>query len=153
MPSSVSRGPITTHLYNELHTANFPVGDNSSPEGEYGWNGEPGEGTFTPWMILTPLTGTPQRVSGAMGDSSTEWVLPYSVFYAGVTRKQSEALADKMREHLTNITRISIATPTGAWRIQKISSTNIGSSIRVGSAYPDYYTQTDNFEVWTSKEN
>jgi hypothetical protein len=153
MPSSVSRGPITERVLAELQTEGFPVGDNSNPPPPYGWSGEPGATgtTFTPWMTCTPLAGSPQRLPGAMGDTGTEWSLPYTVFYAGITRKQTEALADRLREALTNIAREAIITPTGKWRIQKISCTAIGSSNKVGSAYPDYYTQADTFDVWVSR--
>lgn len=154
MVSALSRGPITTRLLAELAEEGFPVGDQTSPDGEYGWAGEPNtENTaFTPWMVLSPLTGQPQRVPGAMGDTGTEWMLPYTVFYAGISRKQAEALADKMRAALCNIERESITTSTGDWRIMKISCTAIGGTNRVGAAYPDYFTQTDSFEVWITKE-
>ena len=155
MPSSPSRGPITTYLLGQLRTLNFPVGDNGSPPPPYGWQGEPNaaDATFIPWMTLTPGAAQPQSLSGALGDTGTEWRLPYSVFYAGLSRKQTEALADRMRNSLTNISREDIETETGTWRIQKLSCGAIGSSNRVGSAYPDYYTQSDSFEVWISKRS
>lgn len=152
MPSSVSRGPITTRLITELETAGFPVGDNGSPAaGTYGWSGQPNEGSFTPWMTITPGTAQAQRPPGALADTNTEWRLAYNVFYAGISRKQSEALADRMRNALTNISREKVTTDTGDWKIQKVSCNAVGSNNRVGSAYPDYYTQTDSFEVWISK--
>lgn len=150
MVSAVARGPITTRLITELETEGFPVGDNGTPDAAHGWTGEPHESgtTFTPWMILTPLAGSPQRIPGALGDTGTEWSLPYTVFYAGMTRKQCEALADRLREALCNINRELV----GVWKIQKISCTGIGSSQRIGTAYPDYYTQADTFDTWVSKE-
>lgn len=154
MPSSPSRGPITTRVITELGTEGFPVGDNAAPETPYGWSDEPNSdgGTFTPWMSVTALAGSPQRPPGTLGDTGTEWSLPYSVFYAGISRKQCEALADRMRSALVNITRESVTTDTGDWRIQKISCNSIGSSNRIGSAYPDYFTQVDMFDVWITKE-
>lgn len=152
-PSSLSRGPITTRLITELATEGFPVGDNTSPENPYGWSGEPNseDATFTPYMTIAALTAAPQRVSGALGDTGTEWVLPYSVFYAGISRRQAEALADRMREKFTGITRENIETPTGNWQIQKISCTSVGGSVKQGSAFPDFFTQVDTIEVWVSK--
>jgi hypothetical protein len=154
MPSTPARGPITTRILNELLTENFPVGDDTLPDVEYGWAGEPNSdsSTFTPWMTLTPLAGQPQRVDGALSDTGTEWRFGYSVFYAGVSRRQAEALADRMREALVNIARESVTTENGNWRIQKISCSAIGSTNKIGSAYPDYFTQADTFDVWISKE-
>jgi len=87
-----------------------------------------------------------------MGDTGTEWRMTYTVYYAGVSRKQCEALADKMRESLTNIAREAVSTPTGNWKIMKISCTNIGNNNRVGSTLPDYSSQADSFDVWVTKE-
>jgi hypothetical protein len=153
MPSSLSRGPITNRLLAELVTEGFPVGDNASPDIPFGWQGEPNEPgtTFTPWLSLSPMAGSLQAPAGAMGDSQSEWRLAYSVLYAGLSRKMTEALADRMRLNLTNIARESIDTPTGKWRIQKTTCTAIGNTTRIGSAYPDYFTQADSFEVWVTK--
>lgn len=152
--SSVSRGPITTRLITELNTEGFPVGDNTVPRVSYGWSGEPNseDATFTPWMTISPLAGQTQRIEGALGDTGTEWRLPYGVFYAGLSRKQTEALADRLRFKLSNIQREGVITDTGTWRIMKISCVGIGSTNKISSAYPDYYTQNDTFEVWISKE-
>jgi len=152
-PSSISRGPITSRLLTELATEGFPVGDNASPKSPFGWQGEPNEPgtTFTPWLSLSPGAATLQAPGGAMGDSQSEWRLSYSVVYAGLSRKQTEALADRMRLNLTNISRDDIDTETGTWRIQKITCITIGNTSRIGSAYPDYFTQADSFEVWVTK--
>ena len=55
-PSSISRGPITSRLLDELVTEGFPVGDNAAPGVPFGWQGEPNAPgtTFTPWMSLSP---------------------------------------------------------------------------------------------------
>ena len=153
MPSSISRGPITTRLLAELVTEGFPVGDNASPTAPFGWQGEPNEPgtTFTPWLSLSPGAASLQSPAGAMGDSQSEWRLSYSVVYAGISRKQTEALADRMRMNLTNIARENVDSDTGPWRIQKITCTTIGNTNRIGSAYPDYFTQADSFEVWVTK--
>ncbi len=154
MPSSPSRAPLTQRIIQELESVGFPVGDNTSPLAPYGWSGEPdgSNQTFTPWMTCTPLAARQQRIPGAMGDTGTEWVFTYTIFFAGVTRRQSEALADRIRNALTNITRERLeGTETGTWKIQKITCTTIGGSAKVGSAYPDYFTQADTFEVWVTK--
>ena len=63
MPSSLSRGPITNRLLDELVTEGFPVGDNAQPVVPFGWQGEPNAPgtTFTPWGIHSPSGGSPTR--------------------------------------------------------------------------------------------
>jgi len=136
-----------------LDTEGFPVGDNASPVVPYGWQGEPNDPgtTFTPWLSLTPGVASLQTPPGSIGDSQSQWRLNYTIVYAGVSRKQTEALADRMRLNLTNIARESVDTPTGKWRIQKVTCIGIGNTSRIGSAYPDYFTQADSFEVWVTK--
>ena len=147
------RQPVTTLVLAELATSGFPVGDNGSPTTPYGWQGEPGTAgqTFTPYVGLTPLTAQPQR-SQTFENSQSEWIFPYSVWFAGISRVQSESLADKLRDQLINLARTVFTTPTGNWKVQQVRCTAIGANTRVGSAYPDYYTQADTVEVWVSKE-
>jgi len=153
MPSSLSRGPITDRLLAELVTEGFPVGDNAMPAVHFGWQGEPNKPgtTFTPWLSLSPGAASLQNPSGSFGDSQSDWKLSYSVVYAGISRKQAEALADRMRLNLTNIARENIESRNGSSRIQKVTCIAIGNTNRIGSAYPDYFTQADSFEVWATK--
>ena len=153
MPSSISRGPITSRLLAELDTEGFPVGDNASPMVAFGWQGEPNSptATFIPWMTLSPGNAVLLAPAGALGDSQSEWRLSYMVSFAAMSRKQTEALADRMRLNLTNINRESVDTDTGRWRLQKTTCISIGNTNRIGSAYPDYYTQADSYEVWLTK--
>lgn len=151
--SSISRGPITNRLLEQLTTEGFPVGDNSAPTEPYGWQGEPNDPgkTFTPWLSLSPTAAIPQNPAGPLANTYADWKLGYNVFYSGLSRKQTEALADRMRNNLIYLEREVIDTPTGGWKVQKVACTAIGNTNRIGSAYPDYFTQADTFEVWVSK--
>lgn len=150
---TITRGPITDRLITELNAVGLPVGDNSVPITPYGWQGEPNaEGaSFIPWTSIFGGAGT--RSSGSFAESASEWRLPYSVTYAGVTRKQLDWLADKARTRLVNIARESVTIGSESWRICSIQCTTVGATNRNGVPFPDYYTQSDLFEVWLSKEN
>lgn len=130
----------------------LPVGDNTMPEDPYGWQGEANTdaSSFIPYMSLT--AGAARPGTGSMGLSASEWQLPYTVFYAGVSRGQLDWLADKMRTKLVNIEREPVSAGSDNWRIQQIRCTSVGGSNRIGSTFPDYFTQADLFEVWLSKE-
>lgn len=148
----IQRGPITDRLISELEELGLPVGDNKAPTDPYGWQGEPNANgsNFIPWVVLT--AGTTPAPTGSFGGSQDLWRMPYTVFYGAVTRKQLDWLADRMRNKFVNIERESVATDTGSWRIQQIRCTAVGGSIRVSATTPDYYTQTDVYEVWLAKE-
>jgi hypothetical protein len=151
-PTTISRGPVTERVIVELKKTGLPVGDNNAPEDPFGWQGEPNADNtnFIPWMSV--YGGTAQPGSGSFAESASEWRLPYTVTYAGVTRDQLDWFADKVRKQLVEITRESVASNTGSWRIQQIRCTSVGATNRVGAPFPDYYTQSDLFEVWLSKE-
>src|SRR5262245_866349 len=142
---SISRGPITDRLLRQLETEAFPVGDNAQPTVPFGWQGEPNQPgmTFTPWLSLSPAAAVPQTPAGPLANTYADWKLGYIVNYAGLSRKQTEALADRMRHNLCYIERELIDTPTGGWKVQKVSCTAIGNTNRISSAYPDYFTQAD----------
>jgi hypothetical protein len=152
-PSTISRGPITNRLLEQLAGEGFPVGDNQSPDEPFGWQGEPNTPglTFTPWLTLSPGTAVAQAPSGPLANTAADWKLGYIVQYAGISRKQTEALADRMRNNLIYLEREVIDTPSGGWKVQKVGCTAIGNTNRIGSAYPDYFTQADTFEVWVTK--
>lgn len=153
MISSLSRGPVTTFLLGVLGVVDFPVGDSAKPTVAYGWQGEPNGSSsyFIPWLELSAALGQPQRQQ-SMGDPGVDWKLAYNVYFAGVSRSQTEALADRIRNALVNLDRTNvIPTDTGDWVFMKVSVASIGSVQRIPSVYPDYYIQSDSYEAWLTK--
>lgn len=151
--SALQRRVVTARLVVEANTLGFPVGNTSSPTTPFGWQGEPNSesSSFIPWIEVMPGVAQLQASQG-MGDTGRNWRATYNLFYAGVDVAQTEALADKLRVGLNNITRETVTSAEGDWKIQKITCTVIGSTVRNSSAIPDYFTQTDTFEVWLTKE-
>lgn len=151
--STLQRTPITAYLLGALESSGFPVGDTNSPTIPYGWQGEPNaEGTnFIPWIELMAGPSRLQQMQG-FGDTGSDWISVYNVFYAGVNSTQTTRLADRMRVLLCNTVRASLTTDDGDLQIQKIVCTTIGSTVKVSATIPDYFTETDTFEVWTTKE-
>lgn len=162
MTNIIERGAVTTGLVDALRTLGFPVGDNNSPTDQagvpvpFGWSGEPdAAGTsFTPWVSLTPMPGAGEGQTLETLGGQAFWVLNYSVFVAGVDRKQSEALADRARNLLCNLGsngELVFTGPTADWVLDGVQCTNIGSNQRNGEAIPFYYTQTDSYRVWATE--
>lgn len=152
--ATLSRGHFTAWMITLLKVEDFPVGDNNIPVEPYGWQGQPNDAsaTFTPWMSVG--TGTARPSGGSFGDSASEHVLSFSVTYNGVTRDQTEWLADKMRKEFGNAERSVVDCGVyGSWKIQQVQTISVGGIQRIKTSFPDYYVQTDAFDIWVSKEN
>jgi hypothetical protein len=152
----VERAPITSEINTLVKTLGFPVGDNSSPGavGTYGWQDEPNEaGTnFTPWLVITAMPGqghSDQSISSLAEDAF--WLLSYSIFVAGVSRNQTEVLADRVRHLMANLNDVLVTGESASWLIDGARCVNLGSNNRVGEASPYYFTQTDSYTVWVTK--
>lgn len=150
--ATISRSGITDRLISELSELNLPVGDGTVPETDYGWQGEPNDdnSSFIPWMTIS--AGVARPGTGSLAGSAENWMLPYTVQFAAVSRGQLDWLADRVRTKLVNIERESVESGSASWRIQQIRCTSVGSSNRIGATFPDYFTQADLFEVWITKE-
>jgi GTPase SAR1 family protein len=155
--STLSRAHLTNWLVTTLSLEGLPVGDNSTPTDPFGWQGQPNStGTnFIPWMSVTNGTARPRPLAqnAAFGDAGEEHTVSYAIQYAAVTREQVEWMADKMRKVFANADRTEIdCFDYGVWRILQAQCISIGGISRIRSALPDYYTQTDNFDLWVSRK-
>lgn len=154
--STLSRAHFTNWIIANLSAEGLPVGDNSTPLDPYGWKGaQPNatDATFTPWMSVSNGTARPSARPQSLGDAGSEHVMSYGIQYAAVTREQVEWLADKLRKTFVNAERNQVDCGVyGIWTIVQVQCVSIGGISRIRSALPDYYVQTDNFDIWASKE-
>jgi hypothetical protein len=154
--SSLSRAHFTAWMVATLSVEGLPVGDNNTPAIPYGWQGEPNDSTsvYIPWMSVATGTARPTTRPSAFGDAGSEHVLSYAVQFAAVGREQVEWMADKMRKVLVNSDRTIVDCGVyGEWRIVQAQCISIGGITRVRSTFPDSFTQTDNFDIWVSREH
>lgn len=151
-PSSFPKAPLTDHIISVVQDVGFPVGDASFPAAPHGWQGEPNStGTnFIPWITVMP--GQAGTSSGPMGASQADWRMPYYFTIAGVTRKQTEMLSDKLRVRLVEQARVVVDAYEEKWSIQQARVLSIGGINRQSAVNPSYYLQTDTVEIWYSKE-
>lgn len=153
--TAIERALVTSTLVANLTTLGFPVGDNSAPGTDYGWQGEPdaADATFIPWLSISPMPGQGQFQDLSSLSNRAEWQLTYSVFAAGVNREQCERLADRARNQMVTMGRFDMEGQFANWRIVGIECPSLGSCARVGEAIPYYYTQTDTYRVWVTQRS
>lgn len=150
---SLPRAQITTYVVETvLDTFPFPVGDNDEPTEPHGWQGDPNEaGTaFIPWISIG--TGGSSNSSGPQSASAADWRANYFITSAGIARKQTDTMADLARDAMVKMTRQTILTDNGNWRIQQARVTSIGGINRMNQTRPFYFVQTDVIELWLSRE-
>jgi hypothetical protein len=149
----IYRSLFTDHLLAELASFALPVGDNDAPDEPHGWQGEPNENlaNFIPWLVVAP--GQATRSQGTFADPQETWQLPYFVSSAGISRKQTENVADRVRRAFKALAKVNVTLKDETWRLMYVHVTGIGGVNRIGGTNPAYHVQTDTFEFWLSKEN
>lgn len=134
--------------------AGLPVGLGGFPKEKHGWgsvNEDVGDGEFIPYFMIT--VGAATSDGGAVGDSGTEWTLNYRVTIAGIDITQTEDVADHLRIELQKLVRISLHHERSDtnWRIMEIKCPTLGDVNKVGALQPDYFIQTDSYQLRVTK--
>jgi hypothetical protein len=151
--ATIARGLFTDVVLATLETLGRPVGDTQFPAGG-AWRGAPNgpASEFVPYVIVTPLAAS--RSSGAMGDSQSDWQLPYAISAYGSRRDQCELMADDARTVLDVLRdgRVLQLGPDG-YKVQLVLTVVIGSPGPPAYATdPPIWTQHDQVSLWLTKE-
>lgn len=153
--TSLSREPVTRHFRADCKSAlELPVGLMDSPKEKHGWgtiNPDQTGKDFIPYAMVSIGQGVPE--GGSIGDSTQIWVLTYRVTLAGVTHSQTEVVADKLRFNLPEYSRQVIKDERNqtAWKIMEYSCIAIGDVNRITGLQPEYFVQTDTYQMRVSK--
>lgn len=154
----ISRRFLSAFVLEEMTTAAAEVnvtavGDAVHPDGNFGWDGQPGEpgSKFYPYVIVTPMQSS--YSSGAIQGAQSDWRFPYSISSFGATRAQAEWLNDYLRDWLyTNTHRKTFTAEDGfKYTIQNVRIDMIGGIVRSDAVDPPVYGQTDVYSIWITK--
>lgn len=153
------RGSLTDVMIERLlATTTYPVGDAGAPVPEEdaarhaGWNGEVGMpgSIFVPYNVLTPATATIS--SGPFTDPQGEIQLPYQLSTFGVSRRQTEALANVARKALEGLRNERPVLDGVEHKIHQVWFSAIGGVGRVDATDPtSTYGEVDTLTVWLTK--
>lgn len=151
MPSYLPRGELTTLLIDRLRTAGLLIGDGVAPDAG-GWNDDPNLPTskFMPYLVVNPMAVADPN--GPIGDTSSDFRVPYSVTSTGISRKQAEVYSDKGRKTLAELERNSVMLGGSDWKIQQARANSIGGVVRTDNTEPSEFTQSDVVTIWITKE-
>lgn len=154
----ISRRFLSAFLLDEIEAAAAEVnvtaiGDAVHPDGNFGWDGQPGEpgSKFYPYVIVTPMQSS--YSSGAIQGSQSDWRFPYSISSFGATRVQAEWINDHLRDWLyANTHRKTFIAEDGfKYTIQNVRIDMIGGIVRSDAVDPPVYGQTDVYSIWITK--
>lgn len=147
-----SRGVLTDWMLDTMATGltgtSILVGDGIAPKAG-GWSGgQPGEGSFVPYVVLStgPANKTHREPVG-MGYQSTSWSATYTLRHVGSVRQQADWAADKVRRVLSDLKRDDLNLD-GTWNLARAEYTVLGAITRNDSTDPPYWELTDSLSLW-----
>lgn len=149
--TNIDRGVVTAEVEARLTSGGVLVGLVTAPK-TGGWQKEmTAEGAqFVPYVVVTPLNA--QGGSGSLGDSTSEWQVPYSLSSYGVDVRQVEDLADDARRILLGLRRHNFSMRDGSsWQVTQTRPQAIGGVGYTTQVDPTAFSQTDSVTLWLSR--
>jgi hypothetical protein len=147
----IRRSKLTKALFDHL-SANVLIGRGGAPR-DGGWsNGQPGSGTFTPYVVLktgrasTPATGQPER----LGPSRTSWVVGYVLTYHNTMESNVDDYADVARDFLVSFPEL-VRVDEVDWRVQRLSIDAMGETRQDNSTAPSHWSVSDDVSLHLSR--
>lgn len=155
MKSIVDRGSLTDAMLSTLLDLGYPVGDGEMPTldtAEHaGWNGDPNTpgAVYVPYYVLSAQTATIS--SGSLADPQDGWQLPYSLASFGISRKQTESLANLGRKKLRELKGQNLTLDGETYRVQQVQFAALGAPTRVDQTSPSTFGEVDTLTIWITQ--
>jgi hypothetical protein len=148
--TTLQRSPLTDAVLTQLRTLGPPVGDAVIPDSM--WIGQPNlPGSFAdPFAVLSTLRAGDS--SGSLGDSQSDWHMPYLIESFGVSRDQCDWIADRLRNLLTALRGQALALGPDHFKVQYVRVDDLGEPARIDAVDPPFYHSQDVITVWIGKE-
>lgn len=155
MSAPIARSALTKVLVDHLVTALEPsgvlVGRGSAPK-DGGWSGgQPGQGTFTPYVVVKARVATP-RIPDPVGRSRISWQCAYVLTYTGYRESACDESADLGRAAVVTLSQDSPLTLGGVkWMLEKVDVPRLGATGRNDSTNPPFWDVSDDVSLWVSQ--
>lgn len=147
----LNRRVLTKAVIDKLKEIDKPIGDGVTPKNA-GWTGgQPNaDGTnFVPYSVVS--TGSSSNSSGPISDFQADWQTTYAVSSFGVSREQTEWMADTARSKLALLKGSILNLGDSNYKVILVRVDAIGGIQRVDATEPQYWGQTDAYTVWVTK--
>lgn len=137
----------------ELAQTSGPVGDSEAPKSGVGWLGQPNVGDFIAYSVITPMTAN--AGSGPLDDTQADINVPYAITSYGVTRRQCETQADRVRRVVRTLAKQRVTMWAGeaeesTRKVQQVLVAQYGPIQRTGQTDPAVFAETDLITIWTT---
>jgi len=149
---SVLTTKVISHLVMTLAPAGIQVGRGMAPP-EGGWTqGQPGEGTFVPYVTLkTGTATTPAGMSDPVGRSRNSWEVGYVLTSTGALESQADDVGDQVRAAITAL-QGPFSLRGVDWVLQQVRTPRLGATTRNDSTDPPFWDVSDDVSLQLSRE-
>ena len=151
----IERRKLTKALIDAIKTEGNPVGKAQAPQ-QGGWQGQPNAdgSNFVPYVMVTPNPTSATRgvYEGPLDDWQADWQLSYTVTSFGIDPDQAELMADRARLAAHTIVHDQISGGENTYNVQQVRVDALGGLVRVDATEPPYWAQSDQINLWVSKE-
>lgn len=154
-----ARGPATSWLVATLTEAlsesELGVGDGIAPEG-FGWpKGQPGVGTFKPYLVVKTLQASPQRGQQPLGTAQADaWTFPYLLTGWGELREQADFVCDTANAVLGAVDVRQFrgdGSFVPGFDLQQIPVAPLGTTDRDDKTSPQTWSRSDTCVLWLAR--
>lgn len=128
------------------------VGDAVAPE-EGGWSGgEPGQGTFVPYVTLATGPAAPAPKQGLGPGEAWDWMLRYQLRSVGALRGQCDWVADQARAAWDTQGEVRLSIGDGPqWKAAQFVVASMGAVTRNDQVSPPYWEVVDEVSLALSR--
>lgn len=149
----LARSALTQQLVAHLVTALGPavlVGRGEAPQGG-GWtSGQPGTGTFQPYVTVKARLATPW-IKDEVGRNRASWQCAYVLTYTSYKESGCDDVADLGRAAVVAFPESNPLSLSGVmWSVAKVDVPRLGATGRNNGTNPPFWEVSDDVSLWLS---
>lgn len=155
MTAPIARSALTqqlvAHLVATLDAGQVLVGRGIAPP-EGGWTGgQPGQGTFKPYVTVKTRVAQPLQ-KDPVGRDRTSWDCSYVLTYSHWKDSGCDDIADLGRAAVVTFGDAAPLSLGGVmWSVQKVNVPRLGATGRNNGTNPPFWEVSDDVSLWVSQ--